>query len=273
MLALIIMVGLGLLFGLILVIADKTFKVEEDPRLEKVVKILPGINCGACGFPSCRAAAESIFSGQSPPSACIVGGKRVNQEICGILGVESEEIKSQRAVLGCGADRERRKYASSYRGLSTCRGANMLMGGGMACPYGCLGYGDCQKVCPVGAIVLINGLPRIDPRKCTGCGKCVKTCPRKIISFIPGGKNIVISCSSLDRGKEVKSICEVGCIGCGLCAKICPRKAIQMKDNLPHIDYSLCEECGICVGKCPTGSIVDLLHRYKKKERAKAGKG
>ena len=51
--------GLGLILALLLFLLAKKFKVEEDPRIDEVEKVMPGANCGGCGFAGCRAFADS----------------------------------------------------------------------------------------------------------------------------------------------------------------------------------------------------------------------
>lgn len=62
---------IGALLGLLLAIADKYLSVKEDPRIAEVTKMLPGANCGGCGFPGCSGMADSIVnSGNKNLSAC-----------------------------------------------------------------------------------------------------------------------------------------------------------------------------------------------------------
>ncbi len=56
--------GLGLLLGLGLAYAADVFKVEVDKRIEKVIELLPGYNCGACGYPGCSGFGEGIVEGE-----------------------------------------------------------------------------------------------------------------------------------------------------------------------------------------------------------------
>ena len=65
----------------------------------------------------------------------------------------------------------------------------------------------------------------------------------------------IIECSSPEKGKDVKTVCETGCIGCGLCVKNCKSGAAKMVGNLAEIDHTICDGCGACADKCPTGII------------------
>ncbi|MCR5113458.1 MAG: RnfABCDGE type electron transport complex subunit B [Acholeplasmatales bacterium] len=72
----VILAGLGLIFGLGLAIAAKVFHVEVDTRIEDIAAILPQANCGACGFPGCNGFAEAIVNGKADNlSQCKPGSK------------------------------------------------------------------------------------------------------------------------------------------------------------------------------------------------------
>lgn len=66
----IILLSMGLLLGILLGIADKFLKVKEDERLEKLITMLPGYNCGACGHPGCSGLANAIFEGNGKLKDC-----------------------------------------------------------------------------------------------------------------------------------------------------------------------------------------------------------
>ena len=51
---------LGLIFGAILAYASKKFAVDVDERVESILDVLPGANCGGCGFPGCGGLANAI---------------------------------------------------------------------------------------------------------------------------------------------------------------------------------------------------------------------
>ena len=249
--------GLAAVFALFLSIANKKLKVEEDPRVEQILGYLPGVNCGACGYASCRSLAEAIVKGGVLASACVAGGNEMGQKIAALMGVESGFTQSKVASLYCGALQSEREKKAEYEGVKTCQAANLLMGGDLACSYGCLGYGDCQASCPFDAISMNGGLPRIDVAKCTGCGNCVKACPRNLITLeaLDGEPHYRVVCSSLDKGKKARKVCKRACISCGLCVKVCPFDACELQDNLAVIDQRNCQSCGVCAQKCPTEAI------------------
>ncbi|MCD5401792.1 RnfABCDGE type electron transport complex subunit B [candidate division NPL-UPA2 bacterium] len=258
------MAGLGTFFALVLALASKKLFVKEDPRVERIEGILPGANCGACGSASCQLFAERLLAKEVAINDCVPGGANVAEELASVLGAESRAAEKRTAVVHCGAKSEERKRRADYRGLRNCRASTLVAGGDLSCVYGCLGYGDCARVCPFEAIVMRDGLPRTDREKCTGCGNCVKACPREIISLEiedRGHPLIAVACSSLDKGKVVKSICPVGCIACKLCEKSCP-ELFKVEGNLARIIDGQKMEEGIDwkkpLEKCPTRCLVKL---------------
>ena len=66
--------GLGLIFGLVLAAASKVFYVETDPRLDQLNECLPGANCGGCGYPGCGGYAEAVLKGDAAIGLCASGG-------------------------------------------------------------------------------------------------------------------------------------------------------------------------------------------------------
>ncbi len=253
----VIMLGaLGFLFAGLLGLAANYFRVEEDPRIARVLSCLPGANCGACGMAGCRDYAEKVVLGQAPATACSACGAKGAAIISEIMGVGCGDVQRNVAVVHCGAKGEQRKKKGNYSGVKTCMAVTLVDGGGLACIYGCLGYGDCLATCPFGAIEMREGLPFIDPEKCTGCGKCIAVCPRKIISLRPYDFKIAVACSSRDSGAVVRKICPVGCIGCKLCVKQVP-DVFKVTDNLASVDYTKAGvSCEPAIEKCPTKCIV-----------------
>lgn len=255
--------GLGLVFGLALALASKVFAVKEDPRLGPLTEALPGANCGACGFAGCSAYAEAVLAGTTVIGACPVGGTEVAEKMAAIMGVtDIGTTVRQVALVRCtGNGSDHRRY--DYEGIQDCLAASRVSaGGGLTCQYGCLALGSCVKVCDFGAIEVVGGAARVNMEKCMGCLKCVSTCPRGLITVVPYGSDVYITCASKDKGVETRKACDSGCIGCSLCAKACPVQAITVENNLASIDYSKCIACGACVEKCPRKLIRMAVHRH-----------
>ncbi len=262
LLSLVIIGGLGLIFGGLLAYVAQRFTVEEDARVETICDLLPGANCGACGFPGCINFAENIVKGNVSVSSCIPGGKTVCDNICEVMGVDSVASESKMvAEVYCLGTRDVAPDKFEYQGVRDCKAAMAYSGGFKACSYGCLGLGTCAECCPFDALHMgANGLPVVDLERCTGCGICVKACPRGIIRIVNADRiGKYVPCNSKDKGKVVREVCEVGCIGDKACVKACPNDAIVVEDNLAVIDSSKCDDCGKCVEVCKRRIIKDVV--------------
>lgn len=258
--------AIGAIFGLVLSIAKKKLHVEKDPRVEEINDLLPGANCGACGFPGCAAYAEKIVLENYDTNLCPVGGAETANKVAEIMGKATGNVERKIARVHCqgGLINARNKFI--YQGPHTCAAAQQIDQGYRVCPYGCLGLGDCADVCPFGAIHISEaGLPVVDPDKCTGCGKCADICPRGVISLAPRESKVYVMCRNLEKGPVVKKGCSAGCIGCKLCEiKACKNvfadnpdvtSAIKVDNFLASIDYSVCINCGKCAEICPQNVI------------------
>lgn len=247
---------LGLLIGLFLGVVYKKLEVPVDEKEAKIRELLPGANCGGCGYAGCDACANAIASGKAPADACPVASHDKHVEIAKIIGGNVGTSEKKVAFVNCAGTCDKAKINSSYYGPRDCRLAAGIGGNGSkGCSYGCMGFGSCVKVCAFDAIHIVNGVALVDKEKCTACGKCVAECPNHIIELVPYKARTMVSCSSHDKGKDVKTVCSVGCIGCKLCEKACKFDAIHVKDNLSKIDYSKCTNCGECVKVCPVKII------------------
>jgi RnfABCDGE-type electron transport complex B subunit len=247
--------ALGVIFGVGLAIASKKLAVQVDPRLEKIHGLLPGSNCGACGGAGCFGFAEMVLSGKLKIDACRISSDENKEKIAEVLGRKLVKEVKKIAVLHCGGGR-RVKDKFAYDGSRDCVAANLVLGGQKACWFGCLGFGDCVRVCPFGAISMSQeNLPVVNKDKCRACNKCVVACPKKLFTLVPVAQTVYVACNSHDSGKETKLVCPVGCIACRLCEKACRFDAIHVIDNLAVIDYKKCTSCGECVKVCPVKCI------------------
>lgn len=249
--------GLGLLFGTILAFVHKLFKVDVDARVEMILGHLPGANCGACGLAGCQAAAEAIVDGKAPVNCCIPNSEEETNEIAHIMATDAGGAsEKQVARVFCnGGTNAVDKY--EYKGLPTCS-ADTFQGGHKECAYACLGHGDCFDVCPFDAIEMRDGLPVINEEKCTACGKCVETCPRNIIKILPASQNVIVKCSSHDKGPAVRKACSSGCIGCGICTKKSPEN-FTVDNFLASASISVQDETlDQAIASCPTKVIKKL---------------
>ena len=248
--------ALGLICGSILAIASRFMYVKIDERITLLTNIMPGANCGACGYPGCSGYAAALVSEDNvKANLCAPGGAEVLKKISDILGIEAGGIVKKIAVVSCVGDCNARQKKMEYVGLQSCEAAKPVFGGEGACPYGCLGYGDCQTVCPVSAICIEDGLAHVKKDLCTGCGLCAKACPKNLISIEDSRNTVFVLCKNLEKGVVTRKKCSRGCIGCGRCARECPSKAITVTENLAVIDHEKCTSCGYCVEVCTTKCI------------------
>lgn len=255
--------AIGLIAAGMLAAASRRFAVEVDTRIESVLAALPGANCGACGNPSCFSAAEAMVDGRLPITACTAGGQSVADAAAEALGVEKCEVSAVVSMRHCGGGRAATR-TFDYAGIMSCAAAVRVAGGDLACPFGCLGYGDCAVACPFDAISMDDrGLPVIDLESCTGCEVCVAECPRGRIHLLkmgPAEGDVVVRCASHDRPRARKDYCSMCCIACKKCEKACPSDAIHVVDLLAVVDYDKCTGCGMCVDVCPQ-ECIDLSGR------------
>lgn len=256
-----IMSVLGLLLALVLFFIAKKFKVEEDPRIDEVEKVMPGANCGGCGFAGCRAFADAAVKAPNlDHNYCPVGGNDVMKKVAAILGYEVAEKAPVVAVVRCNGTCENRPKTNVYDGIQSCKVKAALYSGDTGCSFGCLGCGDCVAACQFGAISMDpkTGLPVVDDTKCTGCGACAKACPKSVIELRakgPRGMRVYVSCLNRDKGPVAKKACAAACIGCGICMKTCTKGAVTVENNIAYIDYEKCKLCRECEAMCPTGAI------------------
>ena len=251
------MAALSFLFASLLVLAHRKLHVDEDPRIETTHGLLPGTNCGACGFPGCFGLAEAIVSGAALPGKCTVMVEDEREVIAQFLGVDAGAEEKVVARLACAGGANVARNHARYEGVDSCRAATLVAGGGKGCFWGCLGLGDCAVVCDFDAIVLDeHELPVVIEDKCTACGDCVDACPKDLLSLHPVSHRLWVACKNLQQGDAVLEECEVGCDACGRCAVDAPAGVVTMIDNLPVVNYERKHDAKNAIERCPTGAII-----------------
>lgn len=156
--AIVTIATLGLGLGLLLGLSARFLKVEGNPLEEEIAALLPGSQCGQCGFAGCGPAAAALAAGQASPALCPPGGRALAETLAARLGVSLDVSGLAEAVP---------MVAHVHPGL-------------------CIGCTKCFKRCPTDAIL---GAPKmihaVFSDACTGCGKCVEDCPAECIELRP----------------------------------------------------------------------------------------
>ena len=253
---------LAVVVCLILGWANVRFRVDTDPKIETVLEVLPGANCGGCGYLGCSDYAVAIVTDGAPVNKCNVGGEACALKVAKIMGVDVGQMVKSYAVVHCGSGINERLQRTDYRGEKTCLSANQVAGV-QGCTYGCLGFGDCVQACNYDAVHVVDGLATIDYEKCIGCGACARVCPRGIIEIAPFPEKSIpaVACSNKDSGKDSRAVCKTSCIACKACTKL--SDIFSVEDNLSRCDSGsfnsdLYEDVLKAIEKCPTKCIKFL---------------
>jgi len=145
--------ALGVLLGGGLGLAARKFAVtDENPLIKEVGDLLPGSQCGQCGFPGCGAAAVAMVEGSAEVTCCPPGGPALVEKLAELLGVSADTSQMAAPLLA-------RVEASE-----------------------CIGCTRCYKACPTDAIVGASGqIHVVLEDACTGCGKCRDVCPENCV--------------------------------------------------------------------------------------------
>ena len=250
--------GVGLTFGTLIALAHRKLRVWEDPRIDAVSDLLPGANCGACGFAGCRAFAEAAIGGDVVPAECTVLSRLEVEGVAAFLGVDAGEATKRVARLLCAGGSDVTTRKADYHGVESCAAAVAVGGGGKGCTWGCVGLADCAVACDFDAIVMnAADLPVVDPEKCTACNDCVEACPLDLFELMPIEQKLIVQCKSLLEGDSATAVCEVACNACGRCAVDAAPGLIEMARGLAVIDYEKNELADpVACERCPTGAIV-----------------
>jgi electron transport complex protein RnfB len=148
---------LGLALGLGLGYAAIRLKVEGNPLVEELESLLPGSQCGQCGYPGCAPAAQALADGSAPITLCPPGGLAVIEALAAKLGVEADLT---------GVEDSGPQVAEVLEDL-------------------CIGCTKCYKVCPTDAIMgAAKQIHAVFREACTACGKCVDVCPTEATRMV-----------------------------------------------------------------------------------------
>ncbi len=257
-----ILISLAVLVGAILIVLLISFLVSRTKRMDSKEKfidsLLPGLDCGKCGKPSCQALAKEVAAETADIASCpFISANNLNKAKMSIKKGYYNNNNLVACVLCKGGKDCKNKF--NYTGLDYCWSKESLHSGNKACEVGCLGCGDCVKVCRYHAISINSkGTAEVDRTKCTGCGACTYVCPNNLIVRLPVNQSVCCLCQNNIDKSEIGKLCKVGCISCGACAKVCPTRAISMVDGLPSVDTQKCIHCNRCVGVCPNSCISRL---------------
>ncbi len=253
--AVLILLLSGLIIGLAIALVVKYLGVSSDPLQEEILALIPGANCGACGYAGCAAYAVAMVKREAKPGLCPAMSEENVQKISTLLGVGSENRVRKVAIVCCRGDDKMATRQAFYNGINNCRDAMQVAAGAKTCTYGCLGLGACARACPFGAIEITSEhLAVVHPELCVGCGKCVQTCPKKLIKLVPASAPLHILCSSPEKGAIKRKACKAACIGCQKCIKVAQEGQIRKNGFLAVINYGdpPAAEIASC---CPTGAL------------------
>jgi Na+-translocating ferredoxin:NAD+ oxidoreductase RNF subunit RnfB len=255
----IIVVAIGFVAAAVLVFASRVFAVEVDETAVAISDVLPGANCGGCGYAGCNDYAGALAADHSLPcNKCAVGGAAVTEKIALILGVAAGDEEKEVAVVMCNGVNSVVRKLMDYTDYKSCKASKSFFGGMNACAFGCIGLGDCVNACQFDAIHVRDGVAWVDRSKCTSCGACAKACPNNLIRISPEKNLVFVRCSNKEKGAVAMKACRNACIGCKKCQNACKFDAVHVENNLSYIDPELCRNCGMCEKACPTGAIVNM---------------
>ena len=158
---LLVLTLLGLGVGCLLGYADRVLAVEENPMARVIQSLMPGTQCGQCGFAGCAPAAEAIASGEAMITCCPPGGRQLAEDLACLLEVELDASAVQQKLVATIVEAE------------------------------CTGCTRCYKVCPTDAIIGANKqMHSVFAEACTGCGNCLEACPEDCIVLAPENEGI-----------------------------------------------------------------------------------
>ncbi len=252
---LLIIALVGLATGLAIAVVSRFFSTPSDPLADQLRGMLPGANCGACGFPGCSGYAAALAKRQAKPGLCTSQKPEAAAEMAKLLGTAVEAREPKVAVVCCSGDDAHATRQAAYNGVNNCRDAMQVAAGAKTCTYGCLGLGACARACPFGALEIVHRLAVVHKELCRGCGKCVQTCPKKLIKLVPKSAPVHVFCSSPLKGFQKRAACKGACIGCGKCVRTAPdNMRMDSGISLASVNYGNPPDASLAQA-CPTHAL------------------
>ncbi len=152
--------GLGAAFGLLLGYAATRFRVDSDPVVDQIDKLLPQTQCGQCGFAGCHPYAEAMANGDADINQCPPGGEATIQALADLLGRDPKPLNPEHG--------EEKPKTVAVIDEQTCIGCTL-----------------CIQACPVDAILgAAKQMHTVIVSECTGCDLCVEPCPVDCIDMV-----------------------------------------------------------------------------------------
>lgn len=253
---------------------------EDDDKVREIC----GYGCIACGEceRACPEGAVSVVNNHAVIDyekcvGCTACTVKCRKKIIIDTLHDLSELKEKTAFVMCsGGAAAGEKYKAM--GIESCREAvskiNPLDEG--LCTTGCIGLGDCTKVCRYDAVHVVYGTAFVDTDKCVGCKDCTYACPKGLITIVPYKGAKMVPCSSIADYEDKEEVCPAACAGCGDCAANCPNGAIYMEENHAVVDPELCENCQVCQYVCRRNIIRERVvpeYNYLQTDALNAGKG
>ena len=260
LIGILIIILLVCLFGIILILSYDFFTNNDGKNID-YNGIMPGINCGICGYLGCNEYLNAIITDNEKHDLCNKDD-RLSSKL-DVLMVKSKitGTKYVAKIFCLGDNTAKTEYI--YNGADSCRTVYSFYNGNKICKDACLGKGDCMNICPENA-VRTDEKNRfwIDSNLCTGCGLCIKICPPRVIKLVPEDGGYFIACSNHNGEKFVTEQCGKGCIGCGRCeVMVSDSYRIVMDDNLAVVRYNSKRNIIEASSRCPTDVIVPIRNQ------------
>jgi electron transport complex protein RnfB len=149
---------MGIALGGLLGLAARYLAVEENPLEAELQALLPGSQCGQCGFVGCAQAAAALARNEAAPTLCPPGGRAVAEAIAARLGIRID-------LAAVRDDGPQLAFVAEDICTGCCR---------------------CSKVCPTDAIIgAAKQIHNVIREACTGCGACVDRCPTEAMGMVP----------------------------------------------------------------------------------------